>query len=772
MSATAPPPTPRLAETAAGTLLIVADDLSGAADCAAAFASAGARALVSLAPLPAARSADGPVAPADKLAVPADGSVLAVDTDSRALPPAEAVRRVRAAIANRPPGTLVYKKIDSTLRGHLAAELAAALDAMPEAAGAVLAPAFPQQGRTVVGGRCFVNGEPLETTALWRGAGIAGPADPVARLQAEGLSAVSLAAAPAGGEQALADRIARAFAAGVRVAVCDASSVEELSRLARALALLDRSPLIAGSAGLARSLAALRRQPSAPRDASPAHVLGRPSGPVLTVIGSRAPVARAQAAAIVSATGALAVAVPVARLVAEPTDVAAGEAIAEALAAGRHAVLTVGDGETDLALSLAIARGLARLAAPAAKCAGGLVLTGGDTARAVLDALGASAIVLLGEVEPGVPLARAPTLPLLCLKAGGFGNANTLLHAVQALERETTRMKRPVIAITMGDAAGVGPEIIMKALARPEVHARLRPVVVGDARRLEAAGKLVGSRLRVRRIDDSQGIAVPPEPDTVDCIDLGLIPEGLPFGQLSAAAGEGSFRFIERAAKLAAAGQVDAICTAPLNKEALHAAGHKYPGHTELLAQLTGTDEVSMLLMAPRLRVIHVTTHIGLLDAVERIEPGLVERTIARGRELLVRAGIANPRIAVCGINPHAGENGLFGRGEEEAKIEPAVAACQARGWAVQGPLPADTLFYRATRGDFDLVVAMYHDQGHGPVKVLGLEAGVNVTVGLPFVRTSVDHGTAFDIAGTGRADDQSLVEALMQAVELAPRKG
>lgn len=772
MSATAPPPTPRLAETAAGTLLIVADDLSGAADCAAAFASAGARALVSLAPLPAARSADGPVAPADKLAVPADGSVLAVDTDSRALPPAEAVRRVRAAIANRPPGTLVYKKIDSTLRGHLAAELAAALDAMPEAAGAVLAPAFPQQGRTVVGGRCFVNGEPLETTALWRGAGIAGPADPVARLQAEGLSAVSLAAAPAGGEQALADRIAQAFAAGVRVAVCDAASVEELSRLARALALLDRSPLIAGSAGLARSLAALRRQPSAPRDASPAHVLGRPGRPVLTVIGSRAPVARAQAAAIVSATGALAVAVPAARLVAEPPDGAAGDAITAALAAGRHAVLTVGDGETDLALSLAIARGLARLAAPAAAHAGRLVLTGGDTARAVLDALGASAIELLGEVEPGVPLARAARLPLLCLKAGGFGNANTLLHAVQALERETTRMKRPVIAITMGDAAGVGPEIIMKALARPEVHARLRPVVVGDARRLEAAGKLVGSRLRVRRIDDSQGIAVPPEPDTVDCIDLGLIPEGLPFGQLSAAAGEGSFRFIERAAKLAAAGQVDAICTAPLNKEALHAAGHKYPGHTELLAQLTGTDEVSMLLMAPKLRVIHVTTHIGLLDAVERIEPGLVERTIARGRELLVRAGIANPRIAVCGINPHAGENGLFGRGEEEAKIEPAVAACQARGWAVQGPLPADTLFYRATRGDFDLVVAMYHDQGHGPVKVLGLEAGVNVTVGLPFVRTSVDHGTAFDIAGTGRADDQSLVEALMQAVELAPRQG
>jgi 4-phospho-D-threonate 3-dehydrogenase / 4-phospho-D-erythronate 3-dehydrogenase len=174
--------------------------------------------------------------------------------------------------------------------------------------------------------------------------------------------------------------------------------------------------------------------------------------------------------------------------------------------------------------------------------------------------------------------------------------------------------------------------------------------------------------------------------------------------------------------------------------------------------------------VAPRLRVIHVTTHIGLIDAIARIEPGLVERTIRRGHELLVRAGIARPRIAVCGINPHAGESGLFGRGEEAEKIVPAVQACVRSGLDVQGPLPADTLFFRATRGDFDLIVAMYHDQGHGPVKVLGLEAGVNVTVGLPFVRTSVDHGTAFDIAGTGRADAGSMVAALELAAEFSPR--
>jgi 4-hydroxy-L-threonine phosphate dehydrogenase PdxA len=177
-----------------------------------------------------------------------------------------------------------------------------------------------------------------------------------------------------------------------------------------------------------------------------------------------------------------------------------------------------------------------------------------------------------------------------------------------------------------------------------------------------------------------------------------------------------------------------------------------------------------MMLVAPKLRVIHVTTHIGLLDAIRRIEPGLVQRTIERAHETLTRAGIGNPRIGVCGINPHAGENGLFGYGEEEEKIMPAIAILQARGWNVEGPLPADTLFFRAGRGDFDVVVAMYHDQGHGPVKVMGLEAGVNVTVGLPVIRTSVDHGTAFDIAGTGIADERSMLEALRQAQELATR--
>jgi 4-phospho-D-threonate 3-dehydrogenase / 4-phospho-D-erythronate 3-dehydrogenase len=330
-------------------------------------------------------------------------------------------------------------------------------------------------------------------------------------------------------------------------------------------------------------------------------------------------------------------------------------------------------------------------------------------------------------------------------------------------------MDRPIIAMTMGDAAGIGPEVIMKSLGHAGLYEQCRPLVIGDAERLRDAGRIVGGTLDVRSLAEDELARAAYEQGTVDCIDLKLIPRDLPWGKLSAVAGDAAYRYVEVAARLAVKGKVAAICTAPLNKEALWMGGHKFPGHTELLAHLTGTEEVSMMLSTPKMRVLHVTTHIGLIDAINKIEPGLVERTIVRGHAALAKAGIANPKIAVCGINPHAGEHGLFGHGEEETKIEPAIAACREKGWNVEGPLPADTLFFRAQRGDFDLVIAMYHDQGHGPVKALGLESGVNITIGLPVIRTSVDHGTAFDIAGTGKADERSMLEAMRLAIELAP---
>lgn len=326
----------------------------------------------------------------------------------------------------------------------------------------------------------------------------------------------------------------------------------------------------------------------------------------------------------------------------------------------------------------------------------------------------------------------------------------------------------PLVAVTMGDAAGIGPEVTVAAVVDPRVHATCRCVVVGDEGRLRLAAEILGSAVDIRRVaspeeaTDEVGVLWVMGPD--------LIPVDLPWGEVSPIAGDAAHEYVRIASELAVARRVQAICTAPLNKAALHAGGHQFPGHTELLAALTGTREVSMMLSTPTLRVIHVTTHIGLLDAITAIEPGLVERTIRRGHDALQHAGISSPRIGVCAINPHAGENGLFGHGEEASKIAPAVSAVQHLGIDATGPLAADTLFFRASRGDFDLVVAMYHDQGHGPIKVLGIEDGVNITIGLPVVRTSVDHGTAFDIAGTGRADHASMVQALVQASALADR--
>ncbi len=327
-------------------------------------------------------------------------------------------------------------------------------------------------------------------------------------------------------------------------------------------------------------------------------------------------------------------------------------------------------------------------------------------------------------------------------------------------------MNQPVIAVTMGDGAGIGPEVVIPAVLHADTLARCRPVVIGDAARLRTAAGILGLDIVIAPIGAPEEAVF--EPDRVNVIDLALLPEDLPWGRVSPVAGDAAYHYIRVAAELAMSGAVQAICTAPLNKEALHAGGHVFPGHTELLAQLTGTEEVSMMLSTPTVKVVHVTTHIGLIDAIARIEPGLVERTVRRGHEALRRAGMAAPRIGVCGINPHAGENGLFGYGEEEEKIVPAIAALRADGIDARGPLPADTAFFLAGRGDYDLIVAMYHDQGHGPVKVLGIENGVNLTVGLPVIRTSVDHGTAFDIAGEGIADPGSMVEALRQASELA----
>jgi 4-phospho-D-threonate 3-dehydrogenase / 4-phospho-D-erythronate 3-dehydrogenase len=324
---------------------------------------------------------------------------------------------------------------------------------------------------------------------------------------------------------------------------------------------------------------------------------------------------------------------------------------------------------------------------------------------------------------------------------------------------------KPLLGITMGDAAGVGPEIIVKTLCEPEVFRACCPVVIGDRRRLEAADRVLGAQIRFRAV--TRAGAASGEPGTIDVMDLANVAADLPFGHVDAGAGRAAYAFVAKAVELALRGEIQAIVTAPLNKQALNLAGCRFPGHTEILAHLSGTKDYAMLLVGGSLRVIHATTHVSIRQACDRIRKERVLRVIQLADGAMRRLGVGDPRIAVAGLNPHAGEGGLLGR-EEREQIEPAVAAASSMGLCVFGPIPPDTVFHRAAiKKEFDIVVAMYHDQGHIPLKLLDFSGGVNVTVGLPFIRTSVDHGTAFDIAGSGRADNRSLREALLLAARM-----
>jgi 4-hydroxythreonine-4-phosphate dehydrogenase len=324
---------------------------------------------------------------------------------------------------------------------------------------------------------------------------------------------------------------------------------------------------------------------------------------------------------------------------------------------------------------------------------------------------------------------------------------------------------RPLLAITMGDPAGVGPEVTARALDRPEVWEACRPLVVGDAPCMEEAVHIVGSRRPVRAISSPAEAGTDHSLDVLDLANVDV--SQLVRGQVSAQAGQAAYEYIQRAVHLALKDEVAGVVTAPINKEALHAAGVRYAGHTEILADLCGAKGVAMMLVAGQMRVSHVTTHVSLRDAVERVTVERILRVAHLTHTALARMGVTKPCIALAGLNPHAGERGLFGN-EEQDIIRPAVETAQALGCNVLGPFSPDSVFLRASQGEFDAVIAMYHDQGHIPIKLLGFHEGVNVTLGLPIIRTSVDHGTAFDIVGTGRADERSLVAALRLAAQMA----
>ena len=331
-------------------------------------------------------------------------------------------------------------------------------------------------------------------------------------------------------------------------------------------------------------------------------------------------------------------------------------------------------------------------------------------------------------------------------------------------------VQKPAIAITMGDPCGIGPEVVVKALADPRVYASCRPLVIGNTYAMRQAMEVTGLPLNVNETDDPTGAGR--DPATVDVVDIhNLNPEDITVGQISIPCGKAAMEWVSKAGELALAGIVDGIATAPLNKEAASLAGFQSIGHTELLQELAGIKIIGTMLMSKNLRVVHLTTHRSLRVACDYVKKDRILDFLQLTHDSFVKFGFPNPRIAAAGLNPHNSDGGLLGN-EEADEIAPAVQAARERGINVVGPIPADSVFHQAIQGRYDAVLAMFHDQGHIPVKVYGFEESVTVNLGLPFVRTSVDHGTAFDIAGQGIAQHVSMLESIRLAVELAKGNG
>ena len=333
---------------------------------------------------------------------------------------------------------------------------------------------------------------------------------------------------------------------------------------------------------------------------------------------------------------------------------------------------------------------------------------------------------------------------------------------------EAARM-RPRIGITMGDPAGIGPEVTLKAVTSEEVLAVCAPIIIGDAQYLAHWARVFDL---ARGFDVVKvGTPLPVEYEAPVIYHLNNVPGSIEMGREQAACGRAAAEYIEAAVHLCQAGELDAMTTAPINKSALHLAGYAFPGHTEFLAQLTATEEFAMAFISPSLRVALLTTHLPLAKAITQVQKPRLERLIRLVHREMGRCGLPRPRIAVAALNPHGAEGGLFGM-EEAAEMLPAIEACRRQdGIEVSGPYSGDTIFLRAARGEFDIVISCYHDQGLIAVKCLSFGEAVNLTLGLPFIRTSVDHGTAFDIAGQGKADHSSMIVAIKLAAELVSKE-
>ncbi|NQW21571.1 MAG: 4-hydroxythreonine-4-phosphate dehydrogenase PdxA [Chloroflexi bacterium] len=330
----------------------------------------------------------------------------------------------------------------------------------------------------------------------------------------------------------------------------------------------------------------------------------------------------------------------------------------------------------------------------------------------------------------------------------------------------TSQTELPVILVTLGDPAGVGPEVTVKGIAEELSRGRVRLVIVGDVRVVASAAGKFAPGYSVIKVDNPRDAQASSR--AINVLDIANCePAKFRIGEVAAYTGNAAYEYVVRAAELCLAGEADGIVTAPLNKKAMVMAGHEFDGHTGLLAHLCNVDTQYMILGSPKLRVIHLTTHLSLVDALKLVKTDRIVKCARAANDHAKQLGFAQPRIAVCGVNPHSGDGGLFGV-EEAEEIAPAIEILRAEGIDADGPVSPDSAYRIAYEGGYDIVVAMYHDQGHIPMKLIGFNSGVNVTVGLPIIRTSVDHGTAFDIAWQGKANHANMVSAIDYAYSLA----
>lgn len=698
--------------------ILIADDLTGACDTGVQFARRGLACRVDL-NLASDRA-------------PETADVLAFNTDSRCDSAAECRRKIEqlAAGCSRFRANVIFKKIDSTLRGNVGDEIAAALRAF-KCEAAIIAPAFPAMGRVVRGG-----------VLHWADCSGRGQIDIGALLAEQGIAPAAIVSLSAANLD-LAKELNALLLAGKRYFILDSQSQNDLKLVATDASAIPPRMLWVGSAGLGKALADQMAK-SEPRKSVPAVR----EAPMLFVIGSTHPASLRQKETLLKST-----------------DVDEIEASCENIAVARRTL----DSKRHLVVSIAretcsessLRQFFDGLSGPRVAA---LFLTGGNTGMAVCKAIGAHSIDLRDEIVPGFPWGILDGgmfhgLPVAS-KAGGFGDKDALLGCVEFFAPQKASMTvgsgRPAIAVTIGDPAGIGPEVVLKALSSDEVRDLANWIIVGDPAALEKTARTCG-------VDTGSLPATIRTPTVIRDF------EPYQFGQLNANCGRVAVEYVRVATDMCLNMEADAMVTAPLNKEAVTRSGMPFSGHTEYIAELCEAKDSRMMLSNGKLSVVHVTTHVSLRNAIEASTARIL-RTIELGNEAMKMLGCERPRIAMCGLNPHAGEHGLFGD-EDVAKILPAIEAALSRGMLVDGPHAPDTIFLRAASGEYDLVVAMYHDQGHIAMKLIDFERTVNVSLGIPIIRTSVDHGTAFDIAGKNTANPQNMIAAMKMAAAMATRK-